>query len=203
MDYIQWCQILKIIQKITVLNIQRLETFKIDLVNPRIKVKNWFYKQGFNKVNFGNDNNYTVTTYWLNKPVVFKLSEIEGFSTFYTEGSGGGLIVFEVKVEQNVMTYNCYCPILLFGFWNIKLSFKKNAGWITKYRKEGYFLNQKFKEFLKSSERRPLEEGSEHRETQIYNDLYFGSNAESLREKGLMTEPFDSYLQFTFYERSC
>ena len=82
--------------------------------------------------------------------ITFKLREQPGYTTFYKETTGGALIVFEIAVGDSELYYECYCPLLLFGIWEKKLGFKKDAGALSKYRAEGYAIEQKFLDHVKS-----------------------------------------------------
>lgn len=110
----------------------------------------WLEEEGFTKVVFAGSESY-LTTYWLGQPVTFKLIRREGAETFYKEAFGGSILVFEIVIQDHTVSYDSYCPILLFGLWNIKLSFKKNAAWLFKYRKEGYEVWERFEQYLKNT----------------------------------------------------
>ncbi len=64
------------------------------------------------------------------------------------ESVGGSLLVFEWKVIEKELYYDCYSPIWLFGIWTLKLEFKPKASWISKYREEGYKIEQAFRAFV-------------------------------------------------------
>ncbi len=110
-------------------------------------VNAWFEKEGFEKAAFAKNTEY-ITSHWLGQPVTFKLLKRAGFDTFYKEAFGGSLLVFEVSIRNHTLTYDCYCPILLFGIWTIKLTFKQHANGIFKYRREGYQIREKFEQFI-------------------------------------------------------
>ena len=78
--------------------------------------------------------------------IVFKLTQRPDHDTYYKEAHGGALIVFEIKVDEEHVSYEGYCPLLLFGFWEKKLSFKQGAGGLFKYRDEGHRMELKFLE---------------------------------------------------------
>ena len=107
----------------------------------------WLRKKKFTCIEFQDKSEY-ISTYWLNQPVTFKLKEEVGFETWYKEAFGGSLIVFEIAYEEGNVKIRGYCPLLLFGFWSMKLSFKKKAGFLFKYRKEGYNIQEELLEFL-------------------------------------------------------
>lgn len=107
----------------------------------------WFTKKGFEKAEFQKAHEY-VSGYWLDQSVSVKLTRREGFTTYYKAAYGGSFLVFEVALQGQTLSYDCYCPIWLFGIWTRKLSFKQDAGGIVKYRKEGYEVEEKFKRFL-------------------------------------------------------
>lgn len=81
--------------------------------------------------------------------LVFKLRERAEHITFYKEATGGSLIVFEVSTVNGKVQYSGYCPLLLFGIWERKVSFTADAGLLAPYRKEGFELAQRFKRLLK------------------------------------------------------
>ena len=112
-------------------------------------LNNWFKKQGFKKAEFENGKTY-VSNFWNGHSVSVKLIEHKGFESYYKSAYGGAVLLFEVAIENDKLVYDCYCPIWLFGFWNKKVSFKENAGGLTKYRKEGYYMEKRFLEFLES-----------------------------------------------------
>ncbi|MEZ5056937.1 MAG: hypothetical protein R2879_07835 [Saprospiraceae bacterium] len=99
-----------------------------------------FLKQkGFRKVNFeGNAFTY-ISTFDSGHSISFKIFKKDGLTTLYKPSSGGAIIVFEVNENGE---FEGYCPIFLFGIWNLKLSFKKNAMWPFLYRKEGFEIRE-------------------------------------------------------------
>ncbi len=111
------------------------------------ELKNWFTGEGFVHAEFKNDREYVLNS-WNAHSVSVKLTRRTGFDTYYKEAYGGAVLVFEVSNQPNILVYNCYCPIWLFGIWSKKLTFKKNAGLIFKYRSEGYQMEEKFRKFL-------------------------------------------------------
>lgn len=122
-----------------------MNTYEIEM-SPAELAK-WFTKQGFEKVEFKKAHEY-VSSYWLDQSVSVKLTRRDGFDTWYKVAYGGSFLVFEVALQGHTLSYDCFCPIWLFGIWSRKVSFKKDAGGIVKYRKEGYEFEEKFKRFL-------------------------------------------------------
>lgn len=100
------------------------------------QLHSWFKKQKFQLAEFEKEKLY-LSTNQMGQTVAFKLTQKPGFDTFYRETKEGALLVFEVQLKDGHLTYHGYCPIWLFGIWTIKLSFKKNAKWPFRYRKEG------------------------------------------------------------------
>ncbi len=84
----------------------------------------------------------------MGEPIYFKLIDRTGHATYYKEATGGALIVFEVMADEEHISYEGYCPILLFGIWPKKLAFKQGASGLFKYRDEGYRIEQQFVEML-------------------------------------------------------
>ncbi|MBK9422140.1 MAG: hypothetical protein IPN44_14000 [Flavobacteriales bacterium] len=107
------------------------------------QIAHWFNSRGFITASF-EKGKLRVTTPGMGEPINFKLAERHGHNTFYKGSTGGALIVFEVKVAENTISYHGYCPLLLFGILSKKIDFKKGAGRLTKYRDEGYQLEQEF-----------------------------------------------------------
>lgn len=110
-------------------------------------VKDWFQRQGFTRVQF-NGSTERITTFNMGNTLVFKLRERPDHATFYKEAAGGSLIAFEVSTVNGKVQYTGYCPLLLFGFWERKMSFKANAGMLAPYRKEGFEVAQRFMRML-------------------------------------------------------
>lgn len=110
----------------------------------------WFRKKGFRVVNFRDKSKVFISTFHLGQTLVFALQERPGYTTYIKEASGGALIVFEVKIQGDSAVYFGYCPILLFGIWPRKLSFKREAGLLA-YRAEGHGLEMQFKRQLGST----------------------------------------------------
>ena len=107
------------------------------------QIAHWFNSRGFICASF-EKGKLRVTISGMGEPINFKLAERPGRNTFYKGSTGGALIVFEVKVAENSISYHGYCPLLLFGILSKKINFKKGAGRVTKYRDEGYQLEQEF-----------------------------------------------------------
>lgn len=116
----------------------------------RSMVDGWFHKQGFTQLRFTSPTE-RITTYNMDHTLVFKLRNRPDHDTFYKEATGGSLIVFEVSIQGGKVRYAGYCPLFLFGIWERKMTFKADAGPLTRYRKEGYEVGQRF---LKLLERR-------------------------------------------------
>jgi hypothetical protein len=110
-------------------------------------VEDWFKAQGFTQVQFDGPTE-RITTFNMGHMLVYKLRERKDHFTFYKEAAGGSLIVFEVSAVNDKVQYSGYCPLLLFGFWERKVSFKADAGMFAPYRKEGFELAQRFKRML-------------------------------------------------------
>jgi hypothetical protein len=105
------------------------------------------HEQGFTPVHFSGPTE-RLTTFNSGHLLVFKLRQRPQHVTFYKEATGGSLMVFEVAMVNGKVRYTGYCPILLFGIWERKVSFKANAGILAPYRKEGYEVAQRFKRML-------------------------------------------------------
>jgi len=111
-------------------------------------LKKWFQTKGFKPIHFENGK-FETLTYWLGSPIYYKLKENhQGYTTFIKQAFGGSLLVFEIKLSETGLDCQSYCPILLFGFKRIELSFKEKSKWITKYRKEGYLILKQFEQFI-------------------------------------------------------
>ncbi len=110
-------------------------------------VEDWFKAQGFTQVHFSGPTE-RISTFNMAQMLVYKLRERPDHITFYKEAAGGSLIVFEVTTKDDQVQYTGYCPHLLFGFWERKLSFKADSGMLAPYRKEGFELAQRFKRMV-------------------------------------------------------
>ncbi len=110
-------------------------------------VEEWFQGQGFTQVQFDGPT-ARITTFNRGHMLVYKLRERKDHITFHKEATGGSLIVFEVTTKDDNVQYSGYCPLLLFGFWERKVSFKADAGLLAPYRKEGFELAQRFKRMV-------------------------------------------------------
>ena len=122
---------------------------EVDLTTDDLR--KWFRSEGFDLVVFDGKNEY-VTTFWLNSPVRFNLSKREGYDTFFWEVYGGSLLVFELKLDEGFIEYDCYSPIWLFGIWTIKLNFKRKACSIARYLQEGFEVNERLIDTLNGSQ---------------------------------------------------
>lgn len=111
----------------------------------RSQIACWFNSQGFTAASF-EKGILRVSTLSTGEVIVFKLAERPNHDTYYKESTGGALIVFEVMVNEYVISYEGYCPLLLFGIWSKRLSFKNGATGLFKYRDEGHRIEQKFLE---------------------------------------------------------
>ena len=118
-----------------------------DQQTPMTLVDDRFRKQGFTRVHFSAPTG-RISTFNVAHMLVYKLRERPEHITFYKEAAGGSLIVFEVSTMDGKVRYNGYCPLLLFGIWERKLSFKADAGMLAPYRKEGFEVAQRFKRML-------------------------------------------------------
>ena len=118
-----------------------------DQQTPMTLVDDRFRKQGFTRVHFSAPTE-RISTFNVAHMLVYKLRERPEHITFYKEAAGGSLIVFEVSTMDGKVRYNGYCPLLLFGIWERKLSFKADAGMLAPYRKEGFEVAQRFKRML-------------------------------------------------------
>ncbi|MGV3638787.1 MAG: hypothetical protein ACO1NQ_14185 [Flavobacteriales bacterium] len=114
---------------------------------PPPLVDAWFQGQGFMQVHFSGPSE-RITTFHMGHSVVFDFRQRAHHRTFYKEAAGGSLIVFEVTTKDGKVQYTGYCPVLLFGIWEWKLSFKADAGSLAPYRKEGFEVAQGFKRLL-------------------------------------------------------
>lgn len=122
----------------------------MSMTDPRSKmslVDDWFRKEGFTPVHFSGPTE-RITTFNTGHLLVYKLRQRPEHVTFYKEAAGGSLIVFEVAEVNGQVRYTGYCPLLLFGIWERKLSFKSDAGVLAPYRKEGFEVAQRFKRML-------------------------------------------------------
>ena len=103
----------------------------------------WFTARGFQTALF-NKGRLRVTTNRMGEPISFRLKHRPGYTIYYKETTEGALIVFEVKMDADRIGYAGYCPLLLFGIWPVKLSFKPGARAPFKYRAEGFRIAQEF-----------------------------------------------------------
>ena len=119
-------------------------------VNHFGKLTSWLGGKGFRVVDFLGKNKLLISTYHLGQTLVFQLAPNEGYTTFIKEGSGGSLIVFEVKAVEGELRYQGYCPILLFGLWPKKLTFKRDAKLLS-FRAEGYMLELELNRWMEKN----------------------------------------------------
>ncbi|MBL0096195.1 MAG: hypothetical protein IPP46_06580 [Bacteroidetes bacterium] len=110
-------------------------------------LRKWFSKEQFTEVAFEKDS-VTISTFSMAHLITFKLKRREHYQTFYKETGSGALLVFEVKVAGQQLQYDAYCPLLVFGFWNVKLAFKEKSSWFTSWRKEGFKVHERFQKFI-------------------------------------------------------
>ncbi len=122
-----------------------LATSSLSATERRSRIARWFTARGFSTAAFENGK-LRLSSFSTGEIIVFKLAERPGHDTYYKETTGGALIVFEVIAGEGSISYDGYCPILLFGIWSKKLSFKKGASGLFKYRDEGHRIEQKFLE---------------------------------------------------------
>ncbi|MEZ5008494.1 MAG: hypothetical protein R2728_13705 [Chitinophagales bacterium] len=124
-----------------------MERLNINISSQQIH--KWFRANGFKLVKFENGKTY-IASYYNGGFTSVKLKEKPGFDTFYKEAYGSAIIVYDVCVDDGILIYEGYCPIWLFGLWLKKVSFKKSANGIFQYRREGFFVEEKFQQFLSS-----------------------------------------------------
>lgn len=126
-------------------------TFSLSLsgnASPGLReIDHWFGGQGFYRVEFENGR-FDAVAYSMGNPIYHRLTERPGYTAYFREAHGGALLVFEVKLEGRRFQCEAYAPIQLFGFFPLKVSFKEKAGWITKYREQGWGYLQALKSFL-------------------------------------------------------
>lgn len=125
----------------------QLTTSSRSATERRSQIDRWFSAHGFSRVTF-EKGKLRYNTFSMGETIIFKLTERPGHTTYYKESTGGALIVLEVMVNEHAISYDGYCPLLLFGIWSKKLSFKKNASGLFKYRDEGHCIEQKFLEHI-------------------------------------------------------
>lgn len=101
------------------------------------EITHWFINHGFENIVF-EGNSFEITTTYGGRPVYHKLLKNTDYQTYAKEAFGGSILVFEIQVTPYKINIECYAPMQILGFINKELSFKENASWITKYRKEGY-----------------------------------------------------------------
>ncbi len=109
-----------------------------------LTVNKWFKNKGFTLVDFENRKSGSYTD-----GIYVSIKENELFKTYCKEDIYGSLLIFEVKTTYNRFECICYTPILLFGFFNMKASFKQKASAVSKYRQHGYEYLEELKEFIR------------------------------------------------------
>ncbi|SDL10581.1 hypothetical protein SAMN05421823_104390 [Catalinimonas alkaloidigena] len=119
-----------------------MQPFSPDLLDQ------WFYKAGFHKVAFTKPF-IRLSTCAYDKIIVYKLTQNPLFTTYYKEASAGGLIVFEVSVQEGFLRYQGYCPLWLFGIWTLELPFQSRVNCLMKYRQDGFEAEERLRGFLK------------------------------------------------------
>ena len=82
--------------------------------------------------------------------IYHKVEKNHGFDTYCKEDLPGSLLVFEIKITKDKFHCISYCPLMLFGFIGYKISFKKKASWITRYRENGFKYYQELKNYIKN-----------------------------------------------------
>ena len=123
------------------------ELKKLNTNISAVEIGKWFKGQGFKLVQFNNGKTH-ISSYWDGQMTSVKLKQKAGFDTYFKKAYGGALIVYDITIHNNILMYEGYCPIWLFGIWNKKIAFKKSASGIFKYRSEGFIVEEKFKRFL-------------------------------------------------------
>jgi hypothetical protein len=107
------------------------------------KIEQWFYEEGFEKANFENGSFESTSS-----GIYHRFKENKPFNTFLKEDIGGSLLVFEVNVSKTKVDYITYSPIMLFGLFPIKISFKEKSSALSEYRSNGYKKLKKFEQFI-------------------------------------------------------
>jgi len=125
-------------------------TFYSATLNKKSKIDQksihrWFWNLGFELVRFQNSR-FKIMTDELSHII----EEKENFNTYYKEDVGGSIIVFEIGISNGVIECIGYCPITLFGFYKMKVSFKEKSSVMTKYRQSGYEYLSEFKNYINS-----------------------------------------------------
>lgn len=125
--------------------------YRITQKVPEIEeIERWFANRKFSKAEFKRGKDFTSTMSG-NSMIGYKLTERPGFTTYYSEGPMGSLFVFEVKIENGKLYYDCYSPLWIFGIWTVKLDFKQNAPWWAKYLSVGHNLRTLFESKFKAT----------------------------------------------------
>ena len=120
------------------------------IVTLRPALDHWFRGRGFMMAVFEHGK-ARVMTDRMGEFIVFKLTQRPDHGTYYKEAHGGALIVFEIKVDEEHVSYAGYCPLLLFGFWEKRLRFKQGASGLFSYRDEGHRMELELVRFLRKT----------------------------------------------------
>lgn len=107
-------------------------------------IQGWFEDMGFTKAAFEANKTEVYVD-----DILHKVVANEGYDTYCKADIGGSILVFEVKLLHTTFDCICYAPVLLFGFFNIKISFKEKASAIAKYRQHGYEYLVELQKFVR------------------------------------------------------
>lgn len=109
-------------------------------------IQQWFEAKGFTKAVFeANKSELYIDG------VLHNVQARDGYDTYLKADVGGSILVFEVKLLHTSFECICYAPVLLFGFINIKISFKEKASAIAKYRQHGYEYLMELQNFVRKT----------------------------------------------------
>lgn len=111
------------------------------------KLDEWFEANDFKHIDFVNGKLEILVDSGL-ESFYHNILENPGYTTYLKHGYAGSILIFEIKSRGVYLDCECYCPIMLFGFFRIELSFKEKTTWLTKYLKEGYNYLEKLKLFV-------------------------------------------------------
>jgi hypothetical protein len=103
----------------------------------------WLKSRGFKEVRF-TKGFYSHTSYYKDYPIFFKIEKREGYRSFVKESLQGGLLVFEISWNNNLLNHTAFSPILLFGLFNLKRKFKEKPLPWAKYLSDGFLLEKEF-----------------------------------------------------------
>ena len=129
--------------------------YEIDLSSTNINkadIEDWFTRNRFTKIEFSGKKEF-LSTFYKGETVGFKIKKIEGFDTFYKESSGGTMLIFEYKIANNKLFYNCYAPLWLFGIWTKKIEFKEETNKRSLHLQEGFKIRQAFESWIGKQKR--------------------------------------------------